>query len=69
MDLKQNELRIIDRGRGKVLLHSGYQYYKHQSYKNGNSHWRCKEMKKNKCFGTVTLSAVSIYHFYHITIL
>lgn len=63
MDLEQNDILIIERGRGRILLYGGQQYYKHQIYKNGNSHWRCREFKNNsnKCFGTVTLSPVSTY--------
>lgn len=59
-----NAIQIIKRGRGEVLLESGWQYYKHVIYKNRTSLWRCKQFKTNvKCAGAVTLNTVS-YNIY-----
>lgn len=55
-----NEVQVIQRGRGYVAMCQGYQYYRQCVYKNGNSIWRCKEYKKNKCPGSLTLALVSI---------
>lgn len=63
-----DSIQIIDRGRGKVLLSSGRQYYRHVSYKNGTSLWRCKESKTTKkCAGSVTINTVSQLLFFPIS--
>lgn len=59
--MSENDIKIVKRGRGSVLLHGGHQYYKQTKYKNGRSVWKCKMYKLLKCAGSVTLSAVSTY--------
>ncbi|KAL0884030.1 hypothetical protein ABMA27_016064 [Loxostege sticticalis] len=53
--MSTEDFQIITRGRGKVLLSSGYQFYQQRVYKNGKSKWRCKRYKDTKCAGSVTL--------------
>lgn len=56
-----NNFKIIKRGRGSVLLFSGYQFYRNTVYSNKSSYWRCKNYKnKTHCNGYVTLSHVSM---------
>lgn len=61
--MSTEDFQIITRGRGKVLLSSGYQFYQQRVYKNGKSKWRCKRYKDTKCAGSVTLAAVRICLF------
>lgn len=57
--MDENEIKIIKRGRGTVLLEGGHQYYFHKKYKNESAIWRCKQYKLDvKCTGSVTLSKV-----------
>lgn len=57
-----DEISIIKRGRGKVMLYKGHQYYLHKRYLNGSSIWRCYNYKNNKCRGTETISEVTNSH-------
>ncbi|XP_026326335.1 uncharacterized protein LOC113235025 [Hyposmocoma kahamanoa] len=52
----QNDIKIVARGRGKVLLYNGHQYYFHVRYKNNNCLWRCKNYKTFNCTGSVTIT-------------
>lgn len=63
-ECNDDELVILKRGRGSVLLCNGYQFYKHSYYHNGTSKWRCRAYKEIKCAGSVTINIVStsIYH-------
>lgn len=54
------EIEIVKRGRGKVLLNNGYQYYLIKTYKNLDTIWRCKEYRSKNCNGSVTVSEVKI---------
>lgn len=56
-----SELNVIKRGRGRVLLENGFQYYQLSKYKNLQTLWRCAMYKKTKCSGTVTTSEVPNY--------
>lgn len=55
------DISIITRGRGKVLIYEGYEYYKHSDYQNEETLWRCAKYKKTKCGGTLNLLPVSLY--------
>ncbi|KAI5636434.1 FLYWCH zinc finger domain-containing protein [Phthorimaea operculella] len=50
------DINIIKRGRGNVLLSSGYQYYRQRVYGSGKSKWRCKNYKELKCAGSINLT-------------
>lgn len=58
-ECNDDELVILKRGRGSVLLCNGYQFYKHSYYHNGTSKWRCRAYKEIKCAGSVTINIVS----------
>lgn len=60
-DSASAEVKIVQRGRGKVLLNNGHQYYLLKQYKDSNSIWRCKNYKSTKCTGTVTVTAVGSF--------
>jgi hypothetical protein len=62
--MEDSELFFIKRGRGRVLLLCGREYYKHTTYKSGNSIWRCSLYKRQHCIGTVTLNKVSYVFVY-----
>lgn len=58
-----NNFTILQRGRGNVLLYAGRQFYRHQTYRNNSTHWRCagfKLEKNRRCYGSVTISEVSL---------
>lgn len=54
----QNDIKIVARGRGKVLLYNGHQYYFHVRYKNNNCLWRCKNYKTFNCTGSIKITQV-----------
>lgn len=56
-----NEIKYIN-NRGVVMLHSGYQYHKKRSFKNGSVIWRCSKWRKFKCNGTLNLKVSHITH-------
>lgn len=55
--MESKNFKIIKRGRGRVLLHNVWQFYKSCVYKNNTCYWRCKEYKSViNCKGYFTIS-------------
>ncbi|KAL0880256.1 hypothetical protein ABMA27_002713 [Loxostege sticticalis] len=52
----ENNVKIIRRKKGNVLLFKNHEYYKHTVYKNESSLWNCSLKRKNQCKGSVTIN-------------
>ncbi|KAL0860070.1 hypothetical protein ABMA27_010385 [Loxostege sticticalis] len=50
-----SEFSLIDKGRGKVILYNGHQYYKKKVYKNGMVWWTCSHKPRTNCTGSITM--------------
>lgn len=64
MDDSRENIEIIDRKGGKVLLYSGHQYHMKKAYKNKSMLWRCANKRKLKCTGYLTISGVSVIYIF-----
>lgn len=54
------DLCFLRKGRGVVLVHCGFRYYRVRKYQNGSSIWRCSAREEGKftCIGSLTLEVI-----------